>query len=467
MAEELKNIEVSIKKDGLEAYITVPFMGSGGSVESIMTSDEARAALKDEGVVFGVLEDELQRIFGESVFDEEVLVARGKEPVEGTNAKIERFFKDNKEFQPAEDNEGRIDFRDVSFLVNVAKGDKLCVRHPSSEGVDGKTVKGETVKATPGMDIKLPQGTGTEPSPEDANVLISTVDGCVEVTGSGIIEVAPNLEIKGDVDFSTGNINFSGSLVIKGDVKSGFKVECAGNVEIGGCVEDAEIEAGGDVLIKNGFTGRGKGIIRTKGDLAVKYIQGQQVECDGSLIVGGELVHAKANVGGDVMASSRKGAIIGGELEVRGSVEATQIGNVSYTHTQIHAGSDFRLEKRMQEINEELEKIEENEKNVKKALYNLSHLKMKLNGELPPEQKEMFNRLQETISYYPKHCSELKQELGQIKEDISKDKQATVKIHKTLFPGTKITIGKFSRTFDETVQHQTLCEVKGQIVSSV
>jgi len=40
----------------------------------------------------------------------------------------------------------------------------------------------------------------------------------------GTIEVSEYLEIEGDVDYNTGNIEFPGIVIIKGDVKPGFVV---------------------------------------------------------------------------------------------------------------------------------------------------------------------------------------------------------------------------------------------------
>jgi uncharacterized protein (DUF342 family) len=43
-------------------------------------------------------------------------------------------------------------------------------------------------------------------------------------------------------------------VFIGGDVKSGFSVKTKNDVEVGGVVEDAVIEAGGNVTLKAGFS---------------------------------------------------------------------------------------------------------------------------------------------------------------------------------------------------------------------
>ena len=60
------------------------------------------------------------------------------------------------------------------------------------------------------------------------------------------------------VDLSTGNINFDGSLHIKGDVADGVAVDVSGSVLVEGVVARATIVAGGDIVIKNGIIGGAK-----------------------------------------------------------------------------------------------------------------------------------------------------------------------------------------------------------------
>ncbi len=466
MTEEWKQIKVSLKNDDLEAYINVPFVGEKDTLKATLTVDDARKALRNNEVVNGVLGNELERIFSESVFDEDILVASGTPPKHGENAKIEFYFETELEFKLREDKDGRIDYHETSVLVNVRKGDQLCRRSPPTEGLPGRSVTDKEIPPKEGKDWVVPDGPNTEFAPGDPNLLIASTNGCVTLNTSKLVEVKPKLEIKGSVDYSTGNIKFIGSLIIANDVKSGFKVNVSGDLEIGGVVEDAEVEAGGNALVKKGFIGHGKGLIKTGGDLTIKFAQNQNIICDGDLNTGGELMHCKGKVGGNLSASGRKGAIIGGEWEVAGSVEAMQIGSVSYTQTLVAVGCDFRLQERKVEINQEVKKILENQEKVRQALKKLSRLKIKLKGTLPPEQEKLYNRLQETINHFPQYKTSLEVELSEIGKETAKHRDVYVRIGEVLHPGVKIVIGKFPRVFKEKVLRSTLREIKGEIVAT-
>ncbi|MFH1068177.1 MAG: FapA family protein [Candidatus Glassbacteria bacterium] len=468
MAEEWKKIKVSLKSEDLEAYINVPFFGEEGGLKAILTVDDARKALHAKGISDGIRNDELERIFQESIFDEDVLAASGTPPLHGENARIEYYFKTDRDFHPQEDKDGRIDYHEVSFLSNVKQGQELCRRIPPTDGKPGRSLLGREIKANAGKDVILPQGPNTElSSSQGPDVLVALCDGCVTFNKTKLVEVKAKLEIKGDVDFNTGNLQFNGALVIGGDIKAGFTVETTGDLEVGGVVEDAQVIAGGSALIKKGFIGHGNGLIKTGGELTIKFAQNQKIRCGGNLNLGGEMMHCETRVGGDVVASGRKGAIIGGHVLCEGSVEVPQIGSVTYTQTVVEVGCNFQLEDRRREIQEEQSKLDANQDKIKNALYILSRLKIKLKGELPPEQEKLYGRLQETIKYYPKYREELKAELGGIDQKMGEHRNAQIKVTGTLYPGSKLVIGKFPKVFNEKMERTTFREVKGEIVGAV
>jgi len=467
MVEDWEKIKVSLRSNETEAFITVPFL-TEDALDMPLTLQDARKALTAAGVNTGIKEDVLKEIFENALFDQEILVAEARQPENGLDAKIEFFFEHKKEFIPKEDESGRIDFKDISFLHNVNKGDQLCRRLPPTPGKPGATVTGKPINPKPGKDRVMPGGTNTEISEGNPDILIAATSGSVSFNRrNNKVEVHPNMEIKGDVDFTTGNLDFVGSLRVVGDIKAGFKVKVTGDLEVGGCVEDAEVEAKGNILVKKGFVGRGNGIIRSAGDVTVKYVQGQQIECEGDLNLGGELMHSTTKVSGSVNVTSRKGAIIGGVVRALGSIEATQIGNESYTHTEVGVGVNFKLLDRLEEIDRNLEQIANNQEKLKKGLYHLSRLKIQLKGKLPPEQAALHERMQETVRFFPAQKAELEEEKKRLESEIDQHRNACVKVTKSLFPGVKISIGKSQRLFNEKHDGKTFREIKGEIIPTV
>lgn len=79
------------------------------------------------------------------------------------------------------------------------------------------------------------------------------MDGHVSLV-EGKVFVSDVYEVE-NVDLSTGNIDFEGSVQVNGNVSSNFVIRAGGNVIISGVVEGAYIEAGGNIIIARGMNG--------------------------------------------------------------------------------------------------------------------------------------------------------------------------------------------------------------------
>ena len=115
-----------------------------------------------------------------------------------------------------------------------------------------------------GQVAKMPVGANTEISPDNPNVLISSIDGNVMLKG-GLVMVDSVYIIPTSIDFKTGNVNYVGSLHIKGDVKSGFEVQSDNDIQIDGLVEDAKVVSGGNIIIKKRLSWKRKRTDRRSG----------------------------------------------------------------------------------------------------------------------------------------------------------------------------------------------------------
>ena len=129
-----------------------------------------------------------------------------------------------------EDEHGRVDYFNLNLVQSVEKGGVICQAVPPKEGVPGRTVLNQEIPCKTGKTAALPKGRNTEAS-EDGTKLLAMKSGRVEFSGRGFM-VKSVLEINGNVDFSSGNINFVGDVHIHGDVSSGFSIRTIGDVTI-------------------------------------------------------------------------------------------------------------------------------------------------------------------------------------------------------------------------------------------
>lgn len=205
------------------------------------TVEEIKEELSNNKVVYGIIEENLKKAVEIS---ERVLVAQGKEPVNGKDDLIEVKFKTFADLE--EDVGGNVDFKSIGAVNAVEKGDVIAVRHVGTKGENGYDVYGKIKKCKNGKQLKLKAGTGC--LLKDENTVEAAVSGKPSVNGNTFY-VHQVHEINGDVDLSTGNVKYIGDIVVHGDVKEGMEVECGNDLVIDREVERATITALGDVAV--------------------------------------------------------------------------------------------------------------------------------------------------------------------------------------------------------------------------
>lgn len=218
------------------------------------TLEECLDSLEQLGVVSELIDtdkiNELLKLEGSN----SITVANGIPPVNGTDSKIDlKFVRDN--YRNPDFNTGkRVSLMDHTIIPDVKAGDVLAIKSAyATMGVDGKTVTGSAIKAKRGIDIPLKIGEGAELN-EEESMVIATSNGRPDYK-YGVVSVMPSFEISRDVSAETGNINFGGDIVIKGNVNENMKVTAGGNITIMGNVYQASISCNGNIKIQGHVLG--------------------------------------------------------------------------------------------------------------------------------------------------------------------------------------------------------------------
>jgi uncharacterized protein len=300
------------------------------------------------GIVEGLDEELVERLAGK-VLDRPVVIAHGKQPQDGKDASIEYVFEalaDEKARKQAEAvKQDRVDFREMGAAApsSVQPGDVLARKVPPVPAVDGFTVKGKVIPAKKARDLELKRlaGQNTEVN-EDGSAIVATTGGQAGRVGDRLA-VMPVHTVDGDVDYKSGNVYFEGNLQVRGGIKPGFKVTATGAVMVGGTVEGAIIEAGGDVTISGGIVGQKEGVIRAGGSVSARFVQEAEIHAGGSVTVASEIRESTVVSGAKVTVGGQ-GRIVGGVVRGRDEVEAKVAGSPSATPTTIQAGWGEELE---------------------------------------------------------------------------------------------------------------------------
>ncbi len=447
-----------INQDAMEAYIRIIPPRNGGTPVSL---EQAMAALANLGVVQGIDQDKVQRAVDLGNQSEEVLVAVGTPVEPGRNAELKyNFDTGGIKIQPKELADGRVDFYNLNLIQNVVTGQVLVTKIPLFNGKDGLTVTGKVIPSKPGKDVMIKAGKNTELI-DNNTTLIASDNGHVVFTG-GKISILPVYEVQGDVNFSTGNIDFVGNVVVKGNVTEGFVVKSQGDVEIRGSVAGGSVFAAGHLQVKNGIQGIGKGTVQCGGNIFTKFIENAKVKADGDIIVGEAIMHSYVFAKGSIQVGGRKGVIVGGVTGAGNEITAKIVGSNFSTSTELEAGVNPELREKYNEAVKNLEEAKKNQDKTQKAFNLLKTMERDL-GELPTDKKAMLVKISRAQFQLMALVQSLSEQVKTLEEELEVNSRGKISISGLAHPGVKITIGQAVYFVGDPLQFTSFVREHGEI----
>jgi uncharacterized protein len=432
----------------LEKYVGVNItpLWASMKISSICITDNVKPSvpallrcLERKGIKSGVKNDILSSILFNALYEKETVIAEGLAPVTGKDACIEMEVKIDHNFKPQEKNDGTVDYRNISTITQVRSDQVIAKKIPATLGEPGLSVTGEEIPAAAGGDVRFPSGKNTRIS-DDGLCLLAAKNGFVYMEGD-IIHVGDLLPIPKDVDFSVGNIKYTGDIQIKGNVLPGFTVETEGNIVINGQVEAARIiSRTGSIEIQKGIIGKSDAFISAKKKINTDFIQDAIVISEGVVCVHKSCLHCESTS----MAFEAKdthAAVIGGHIRAFAAIELYQAGNEKGIVTKLSI-------------------VDKNDAANKEKLKNLELLQKKLSDAIEPIKKQLKTKaaiLKKAVGVSDRSSEELKKWLAMYNDceaklkyvekniDIIKEKlknpeigDGYIKIIGTVYPGTEL-----------------------------
>ena len=439
-----------LSADKLYAWLLVfPPVGEGKE----LSRDILYRVMQAQGIGYGVNEHLADRIaHSDRPYFNLYLIAQGKPAFDGKNGNIVDNFPRVVERMLEVDEFDQVDYTALNLIHNVKQGQEICRLIKPTEGEPGRSVLDQEIPAKSGKSVPLPKGRNTEIS-EDGTQLLATIAGSVEFTGRSF-QVKPVLEIPGDVDFSTGNLNFLGDINIQGSVRSGFTVRAMGNIHIAGVVEaGSSVEAGGDLVVVKGILGDGTTTVQAHRSVFSKYVENATI-CVRENIQTDCIIGSTIYCDGEVLVLSGRGSILGGRVWSAQKIRANVVGSHSECRTTIDLGgrpcAHFEQDITQKEVNAlamALEKLECQPDNpIKTSL--LSKTKIKLAAaELKLHQME--ESIEQEESEDPKAAEEKKK--GRLECGMA-------------YPGTKVRFGNEVLRMTRESRQCIVTMVKGEII---
>jgi uncharacterized protein (DUF342 family) len=376
-------VAVDVPDQDMKAFINVTPPGPGGCD---ITLEGYKGYLVGSRVYFGVDEEFLKSFVDHPSYRESVQVAEGAKAVNGRDAYIQYNFEtDQSKVRIREGANGQVDFKDLNIIQNVVEGQPLAVKIPPEKGVQGTTVTGKPLPAKDGKDMPLPLGSNVHLG-EDQVTIVADINGqVVEVNGK--INVEPVYTVQGDVDLKTGNIIFLGTVIVNGNVTDGFSVKAAGNIEINGTVEKADLDAEGDIIVHQGVTGKGSGVIRAGKSVWARFIENAIVDAGSMVVASDGIVNCRVDAYKSIVCYGKRAAIVGGRFRASEEINAKILGSpTGGAETICEVGQDPKTKEKLAKYIEDKEALTKQLEDVQLNMQTLISIKKQRKS--LPEYKE-------------------------------------------------------------------------------
>lgn len=412
-----------------------------------LTKEDVLSDLKRIGVVHGIQEDVIDDFIANPKYCTDYEVAVATAPIQGKDAVIEYHFDVSLTAKPKLNEDGSVDFHQLGNIRSISAGDKLATLTPADRGKPGITVTGAPLPPNK-VNVKVLRYGRNISISEDKCTIYSDVSGHVSLVDD-LVMVSNIYEVPANVDASTGDITYNGTVHVVGNVNTGYSIKAAGDIVVNGVVEGAVLTAGGNIVLKRGMQGMSRGKLKAAGNITAKFIENSEVRCEGTLMCDAVL-HSNVECNSEISVLGKKGLINGGHICSRGCIQATQLGSMMGTSTVIEILSDVEPCKR---LNETQQKITETEEGLQKMNQVLAGIKKMIQSgqQISPKQVQYLKLASVSKPKLVKEIQIMKEQCILLEKIIETGKNAFVRVEGNVNPGVKIVIKDISRIYRDSI----------------
>lgn len=453
-------IEVETSQDSMKLF--VKFIKPPKGQEFTPTKELVMEAIEAAGVVFGVKEDLIEKLIARPIYNIKIQVGEGEPAKEGKDGFVDYYVVKDSEYKPEVNEDEDVDFKNLDYFQMVTKGQMLAYIHFPETGADGKDLFGRELPGRDGKEAKSPAGKNTELN-EDGTMLYSACDGIVNYVGD-TVNINDVIHIAGNVDNNTGNINFSGDVIIEGDVSEGFAVTAGGSIIVKGVVESCQIEAGGDVQIVKGVNGGDGSNIKVGGDLRSPYIEHAKVDVGGDILAE-SIIESDVTCEGDIdISNAGKGVLVGGTVNVKGNLVVKTLGNENERITNIKIiGIETGIQDEITSLNVEKETALKNVEKLKSARRKIFQPMLEEDSPVAQQIKQIDTQVNMLLD----KIDETSKKIQELKDKWSYEYHGGIVCKGKMFYGTRIYFGEQRYQFNtESLDHCRIYWEEGEIINA-
>lgn len=436
---------VEVSEDRMQAHITFSEPVNKGK---LMTAEDVINLLQENRIVTD--SKFICLILSNKRYGRKILIAQGKEPINGTDGFLQfHFDRSNIKPKPKIMEDGTVNFKQLDIFRLCNRGDVLVTSVPAKEGRDGVDVYGTVVAAPkPRPAVAIPRGKGTALSPDGLHLLADVSGQLLLIDGK--INISPHLEIAGNVDNSTGDVDFNGQVTIRGNVVTGFTVKAAGNIEVFGVCEAAKlISERGSIVLGDGVQGADKGELIAAQDITAKFIESCKVTAGGN-VTADSIRKSHVKCDGIVTVTGKNGLLVGGSVVAGEKLVATTIGSPMGTLTEIEVGGFPKELNRKKDLISEFNKLKIEYEKCDKGVEMLNLMRKR--DQLTPDKKAILVKMINIKIILRDKMTNLQDDIDEITRNLAVN-VGTVSVKNVIRPGVRITIGNAQMTIRDELSN--------------
>ena len=408
------------------------------------------------GIQMGAVQDHFQ---SEGIYCTDILVAQGKPARNGKDAEIEYLFNTDLRVRPTVNEDGSVDYFNLNVINHCHAGDVLARIIPEDEGEYGMDIMGGRIKPRDVKKASLKYSNFVELS-EDKLSISAMVDGHVMLVEDKVF-VSNVYEVE-NVDISTGNIEFNGSVQVNGNVASNYAIHASGNVIINGVVEGAHISAGGNIIIARGMNGMSKGVLEAGGNIVAKFIESATVNAERGYVNAGSILHSEVTAGDEVVVEGKRGFVTGGHVRAANKISVKTLGAEMGAPTVVEVGVNPALKAEYLDLQKEVADLMKEIKSAQPILMNFAEKRAK-GVQFSVEQLNYIKGIAKNMDTNKKLLVSKNTKLQGLQEIFTNQRRASVEVTNVVYPGTTIVIGDVSTTIQSTYKFCRFVREQGEV----
>lgn len=438
---------VTLQNDHLSAFITffAPMDGMPSESKKDIVAD-----LVSAGVKFGVDTKLLDELDKERPYCTTIELCKAVLPVEGKNAEIKYYFNTDMTTKPKMLEDGSVDFHSLNTICPVHEGDLIAELFPAVVGKPGIDVCGKQLKPKAVSQAVLKHANRIHLS-EDGLKMYSDANGHVSLI-QGKVFVSDTYEVPADVDSSTGDISCEGCVEVRGNVRTGFKIEAKGDVIVYGVVEGAEIISGGQIILERGIQGMGRGRLVADGNIITKFIESADVTSKFGYVQSEAIMHSTVSAKTDIIVDGKKGFISGGSVRCGQSIKAKTIGSTMGTATSLEVGIDPAIVEEYKRMEKELPELDKEEESINKNLAVLAK-KLKAGEQLAVDKLLQLKNGKKRIDEIEERMSFIGDRMAELEDQMEMQGNGVIKVSQNVYSGCHIVIGGATYHVKSEISH--------------